>query len=90
MVLKKTLETARRSDQSILKEISPECSLEGLLYSLGFPGGSDGKEPACSAGDCDSIPGSGKFPGGVPIPVPFPGKFHVQRSLVGYSPWNHI
>ena len=24
---------------------------------LGFPGGSDGKESACSAGDLDSIPG---------------------------------
>ena len=33
MVLEKTLEipwTARRSNQSILKEISPGCSLEGL------------------------------------------------------------
>ena len=26
--------TARRSDQSILKEISPECSLEGLMLKL--------------------------------------------------------
>ena len=26
--------TARRSDQSILKEISPECSLEGLVLKL--------------------------------------------------------
>ena len=26
--------TARRSNQSILKEISPECSLEGLLLRL--------------------------------------------------------
>ena len=34
VVLKKTLETARRSDQSILKEISPECSLEGLMLKL--------------------------------------------------------
>ena len=34
MVLEKTLEspwTARRSNQSILKEISPEYSLEGLM-----------------------------------------------------------
>ena len=34
MVLKKTLECpldARRSNQSILKEISPGCSLEGLM-----------------------------------------------------------
>ena len=27
---------------------------------MGFPGGSDGKESACSAGDLGSIPGSGK------------------------------
>ena len=26
--------TARRSNQSILKEISPECSLEGLVLKL--------------------------------------------------------
>ena len=37
MVLEKTLRvpwTARRSNQSILKEISPECSLEGLMLKL--------------------------------------------------------
>ena len=30
---------------------------------MGFPGGSDGKESACSAGDRGSISGSGKSPG---------------------------
>ena len=37
MVLEKTLEspwTARRSNESILKEISPGCSLEGLMLKL--------------------------------------------------------
>ena len=37
VVLEKTLErpwTARRSNQSILKEISPEYSLEGLMLKL--------------------------------------------------------
>ena len=28
--------TARRSNQSILKEISPECSLKGLMLNLKF------------------------------------------------------
>ena len=28
-----------------------------------FPGGSDGKEPACNAGDRGSVPGLGKSPG---------------------------
>ena len=31
---------------------------------LGFPGGSDGKESACSVGDLGSIPGLGRSPGG--------------------------
>ena len=30
---------------------------------MGFPGGSDGKESACKAGDLGSIPGWGRFPG---------------------------
>ena len=37
MVLEKTLESpsiARRSNQSILKDISPGCSLEGLMLKL--------------------------------------------------------
>ena len=29
--------TARRSNQSILKEVSPECSLEGLMLTLKLP-----------------------------------------------------
>ena len=29
---------------------------------MGFPGGSDGKESACNAGDLGLIPGSGKSP----------------------------
>ena len=33
-MLEKTLETARTSNQSILKEISPEYSLEGLMMKL--------------------------------------------------------
>ena len=33
---------------------------------MGFPGGSDGKVSASSAGDLDSIPGLGRSPGGVP------------------------
>ena len=39
VVLEKTLEslwTARRSNQSILKEVSLDCSLEGLMLKLKF------------------------------------------------------
>ena len=35
-----------------------------VLKSLGFPGGSDGKESACHVGDLGSIHGSGRSPGG--------------------------
>ena len=30
---------------------------------MGFPGGSDGKESACNAGDLGSVPGLGRSPG---------------------------
>ena len=33
------------------------------MFSLGFPGGSDGKESSCNAGDQGSIPGLGRSPG---------------------------
>ena len=32
---------------------------------MGFPGGSDSKQSACSAGDLGLIPGSGRFTGEV-------------------------
>ena len=59
-----------------------------FIYSI-FPGGSDGKESVCNAGNLGSTPGSGRSPGeknGNPIPVFLPGKSHGQRSLTGYSP----
>ena len=34
-----------------------------FMTNLDFPGGSDGKESACSAGDLGLIPGSGRSPG---------------------------
>ena len=34
-----------------------------MLTLMGFPGGSDGKESACNAGDPGLILGSGRFPG---------------------------
>ena len=61
-----------------------------LFMKTGFPGGSDGKEYACNAGELGSIPGSGRSPGRrewQPIPVFLPGESHGQRILAGYSPW---
>ena len=34
-----------------------------LMQTLGFPGGSEDKAPACNAGDPGSIPGLGRSPG---------------------------
>ena len=71
-------------------------ALETLLQSLsnnqGFPGGSDGKASGCNVEDPDSIPRSGRSPGGGhgnPLQYSCPGESHGQRSLAGYSPWGH-
>ena len=60
--------------------------------NLGFPGGSDGKDSSCQAGEVGSIPGSGRSPEKEwqekelrHIPVILPGEFHGHRSLAG--PW---
>ena len=56
---------------------------------VGFPGGSDGKESACNAGDLGLIPGSGRSPGGGhgnPLQYSCLENPHGQRSLEGYSP----
>ena len=57
-----------------------------------FPGGSVGKESACITGDLGSVPGSGnplEKEMAKPTTVFLPAEFHGQRSLVGYSPWDH-
>ena len=63
-----------------------------LVLTLGFPGGSDGKESICNAGDLGSIPGLGRYPGGEhsnPLQYFCLENPHGQRSLAGYSPWGH-
>ena len=58
---------------------------------MGFPGGSDGKESACNAGDPGSIPGLGRSPGegnGNPLLQYSRLENLMDRSLVVYSPWN--
>ena len=59
------------------------------LRSLGFLGGSNGKESTCNAGDPDSILGSGRFPWSRKwhlSPVFLPGESHGQRSMESYNP----
>ena len=40
-----------------------ELDMTEQLSTHTLPGGSDGKESACNAGDLSAIPGSGRFPG---------------------------
>ena len=58
-----------------------------LRSLLGFPGGPDGKEPACNEGDPGSILKILWRRAWKPTPVFLPAEFHAQRNLVGYSPW---
>ena len=63
-----------------------------LIYLFGFPGGSDGKESACNAGDLGSIPGLESSPGegnSNPLQYSHLENPHVQRRVEGYSPWGH-
>ena len=45
------------------KNIAVGCHFLLIDVLMGFPGGSDGKEFACNAGDLSSIPESGRSPG---------------------------
>ena len=58
---------------------------------MGFPGGSDGKEFTCNAGDLSSFPGVGKSSGeGNDNPLQYSCLENpTEMSLVGYRPWGH-
>ena len=55
-------------NQTSLGKTALFCFIQVLLRKtftlLGFPGGSDGKESTCNAGDLGSTPGLGRSPGG--------------------------
>ena len=63
-----------------------------IMLLQDFPGGSDGNESACNAGDLGLIPGLRRSPGegkGDPLQCSCLENPQVQRYLVGYSPWGH-
>ena len=49
--------------QSLIRKVPWRRERLPIPVFLDFPGGSDGKEPACSAGDPGSIPGVERSPG---------------------------
>ena len=54
---------------------------------MGFPGGSAGKQSACSAGDLCSIPGLGRSTGeGKGYPLQYSG---LENSMDSWGPWGH-
>ena len=57
------------------------------MKNKGFPGGSAGKESACSAGDLGSIPGLGRSPGeGNDYPLLNSG---LEKSMDCVNSWGH-
>ena len=63
------------------------------MLFMGFPGGSECKESACSAGDPGLIPGSGRSPGeGNGYPLQYTClKIPMDRGVwqATYSTWGH-
>ena len=58
----------------------------------GFPGGLDGKESACNAGELNSIPGSGRSSGeggGNPLQYSCLDNPKDQGTWQDYSSWGH-
>ena len=60
---------SRFGEQLVKTNAKLLCKVTILIYTfiyqdMAFPGGSDGKESACNAGDLGLIPGLGRSPGG--------------------------
>ena len=55
--------------------------------TMGFPGGSDSKESACSVGDPASIPGSGRSPGEV---NDYPVKYSCLENSMNKGAWQAV
>ena len=71
-------------------------NLHNILFDLGFPCGSAGKESFCNAGDPSSIPGSGRSAGErIGYPLHFLGfpcgsawqRICLQCRRPGFDPW---
>ena len=70
-----------------------ECLFLLSLLARGVPGGSDGKESACNAGDPGLIPGWVRSSGegnGYPLQYPcWEIPWPEEPGEAGYSPWDH-
>ena len=57
---------------------------EGHHAASGFPGGSAGKESACSVGDLDSVPWLGRSPG---EGTGYPLQYSCVENPMDRGPW---
>ena len=95
--------TASRSNQSILKEINPECSFEGLMLKLKFQyfdhlmwTVNHWKRPWCwERLKAERVEGNREYGGWMASPIyehelgQTPGDGEGHRSLVCCRPWGH-
>ena len=72
-------------------EVAQSCQHHYTYLFQRILGGSDGKESACDVADrFDPWVGKISWRRERLLTLAFlPGKFHGQRSLVGYGPWDH-
>ena len=52
------------NSRSLIRSVGSNHKIRLYICYMGFPGGSEGKESACNAGDLGLIPGLGRSPGG--------------------------
>ena len=77
---------------SAMFEVFTAWKLAHTRNHVGFPGGLDGRESTCNAGDLGLICGLGRSPGGGhgnPLQYSCLENPHGQRSLAGYTPWGY-
>ena len=71
-------------------QCSLHCSLGSIpgqgSTSLGFPGGSAGKESTCNVGDLGLIPGLGRSPG---EGIGYTRQYSGLENSMDCSPWGH-
>ena len=88
-ILQKVLPIKERKGPGKRTNCLKTVACSQLLAIISFKGGASGEKSTCQCRRCEFDPWVGKIPWRrklQPTPVFLPGKFHGQRSLVGYSP----
>ena len=89
-ILQKVLPIKERKGPGKRTNCLKTVACSQLLAIINFKDGASGEKSTCQCRRREFDPWVGKIPWrrkSQPTPVFLPGKFHGQRSLVGYSPW---